>query len=121
MIASWVIEPWESGYTSFMLPGLIGWMVSVAWWLRRKDRSLPIRLQVIFAFEVAVGAAVAYVAGRMDSSRYSLESGFFDPAVNDGNQLFMAKVALIGFGLHLLLLSITGILAFISPRKAPQD
>ena len=117
MLAHTIFEPWESGYLLFVGPGLIGWIFSVVWWIRRREKLLPLAAQLIFAFEVAIGAGVAYAKGIHDISSWGPMTGGFDPSVLYSDHKYIAEVALIGGAVHGVLLTITIILAVATLRR----
>lgn len=118
MLPSIVIQPWESCYVLFLVPGVVVWIVGVVWCLKLRNVRGAVLLQVVGALEVALGAGAAYVKGLADVGLGMLHSGSYDPLLLAKDHGFMAHVGLIGFVMHWGLLLVTFLLpAFVCWRN----
>ena len=87
----------------FIAPGLLTWIGATIWWARRKTQWLPVIVQGIGTFEVALGGVAAYFAGIATVGSAMMNSGAWDPSF-DGIRGLVSEVALICWGIHWILL-----------------
>ena len=104
ILASTFIEPWQSAQMWFIAPGLFTWIGATIWWARRKTQWLPVIVQGIGVFEVALGGVAAYFAGIASMGAAAKNAGAWDPSIEALDRGFFSEVSLICWGIHWILL-----------------
>ena len=107
----------------FMAPGLVGWIAAVFWWLKRRPSPYAIAAQIVTALEVAIGGLLAWAKASLESSNSLIQSGAWDPSVLYSDHAYSTQFAMIGGGLHAILLIVTGLFCvsdFNQSRLAEQ-
>jgi len=110
-------SPWESEYLWFIVPGIITWIGATLWWFKNKSKWLPVILQGIGAFEVALGGVAGYLAGISAIPSVMEDSETFDPFVDAVERACFSQVALIGFGIHWVVLIGTIVTMIFTHRR----
>ena len=120
ILSSTFLEPWQSGHMWFIAPGLVTWIGATIWWARRKTQWLPVIVQGIGAFEVALGGIAAYFAGIATIGSAAMNRGAWDPSMEAFDRGFFSEVAIICWGVHWILLVGTFVTMSATHKRRPK-
>ena len=105
----------------FLAPGLFVWIGAAIWWAKRRTIWLPLVVQLVGGFGVAIGGLAAYMAGVASSSAGMIDAGFWDPSVDAGNQAFVAEIAVIAWVAHWALLTGSLIMTIATNKRRTKN
>jgi hypothetical protein len=114
------IEPWETIYMLFMLPGLIIWIVGAIWCFRKINIHGAVLLQVLGALEIAIGGITAFIVAIREIATYPKDSGGYDPVAMFLDVEYYGEIPIIGIIANFVLLAITLILVIRAKRNRSQ-
>ena len=91
-----MIEPWESGYMWFLVPGFLTWLAATVWWGKARSSWVPVVFQGIGVIEVLLGGAAACCAVIVSAWTPNFPGNIVDP---------WSQVSAISYGAHLILIA----------------